>query len=421
MAEYHADIIVIGAGPAGIAAAASAAESGRRVIVLDESPRAGGQIWRHRARGSLPTNARRWLQRFDRSGAQLLSGTTVVDIVTGAVTAERNGETIHARADAIILCVGARELFLPFPGWTLPGVVGVGGGQALLKAGTAVRGKRAVIAGTGPLLLPVAAAFANAGASVRLVADQAPAGRLVSFGLGLWRSPAKILDAALYRSAFVRTKYALGTWVTRANGDDAVREVVVTDGRKTRTLECDLLCVGYNLVPSVELPRLAGCGLDEHGCVIVDELQQTTQPGIYCAGETTGLGGVDSALVEGQIAGHSAAGVTARAARLFSARDSHRGFARRLKQTFELREELRSLPDADTIVCRCEDVRFSQLAACSSQREAKLHTRAGMGPCQGRICGAALRHQFGWNPDTVRNPVAPAAVNTLAGTSTETR
>lgn len=418
MAEYQADIIVIGAGPAGLAAASCAAESGRRVLVLDESPRAGGQIWRHRKRESLPGAARQWLERFDRSGARLLGGTTVVDIAGSTVIAERDGETVIARGDAIILCVGARELFLPFPGWTLPGVVGVGGGQALLKAGTAVRDKRVVIAGTGPLLLPVAAAFANYGASVQLVADQAPFARLFSFGLGLWRSPAKLIDAARYRAAFARTSYANGTWVTRASGDHAVREVEVTDGGRTRTIACDMLCVGYNLVPSVELPRLAGCALDENGSVVVNEQQQTSQPGIYCAGETTGLGGVDAALVEGQIAAYVAVGEAAKAARLFGARNKQRAFAVRLRQTFALRDELRSLPDANTIVCRCEDVRFGQLQACASQRDAKLHTRAGMGPCQGRICGAALRYQFGWNADTIRTPVSPASVAVLAGSGT---
>lgn len=421
MAELHADIIVVGAGPAGLAAACCAAESGRRVVVLDESPRPGGQIWRHRSRDTLPSVARRWLERFDRSGAQLLSGVSVVDIAHGTITGDREGETIAACADAIILCVGARELFLPFPGWTLPGVVGVGGGQALLKAGASVRGKRAVIAGTGPLLLPVAAAFAQAGADVRLVAEQAPFGNLLAFGLGLWKSPAKMLDAIRYRSAFARTPYAFGTWVVRANGDDAIREVVISDGRSTRTLSCDLLCVGYSLVPSVELPRLAGCALDEHGCVIVDERQQTSEVGVYCAGETTGLGGVDAALVEGQIAGYAAAGETRRAASLFGARHAQRNFARRLRHTFALRDELKSLPDADTIVCRCEDVRFGQLKTCTSQREAKLHTRAGMGPCQGRICGAALRHHFGWQPDTVRNPIAPVPVSTLASAGTHAR
>ena len=419
MAELHADIIVVGAGPAGLAAAACAAESGKRVLVLDESPRPGGQIWRHRERRSLPVLAQRWLERFDRSGAKLISGASVVDITEGTVIADRDGEAVITHASAIILCVGARELFLPFPGWTLPGVVGVGGGQALLKAGTSVAGKTAVIAGTGPLLLPVAAAFAKAGANVRLVADQAPLARMASFALGLWRAPAKILDGARYRSAFARTPYKTGTWVTRANGDEVVREVVITDGRSTQTLPCDILCVGYNLVPSVELPRLAGCGLDEHGNVMVNDRQETTQRGVFCAGETTGLGGVDAALVEGQIAGYAAAGVFDRAQRLFGERAKWRAFAHRLKHTFALRDELKKLPDANTIVCRCEDVRYGQLSACASQRDAKLHTRAGMGACQGRICGAALRHHFGWNADTIRTPIAPVTVSTLSAGGTE--
>ena len=414
MAEQRADVVVVGAGPAGLAAASCAAERGKRVIVLDDSPRPGGQIWRHRSQDSLPAVARTWLTRFERSGATLWSGATVVDLVAGAVQGEREGRPFSINTAAIILCVGARELFLPFPGWTLPGVVGVGGGQALLKAGTNVRGQRVVIAGSGPLILPVAAAMAKAGAKVVSICEQAPFSRLASFALTLWRSPAKVLEAMRYRAAFAGTRFHTGRWIVRANGDDRVRDAVLTDGSREYTIPCDVLCAGFGLVPATELPRLAECALDDDGNVRVDELQQTTQPGIYCAGETTGLGGVDAALVEGQIAGYAAAAATHLARPLFAERDRQKQFAQQLKHSFALRDELRSLATADTIVCRCEDVRFAQLEPCGSLREAKLYTRAGMGPCQGRVCGAALHYQFGWSADTVRVPAAAASVGVLA-------
>ena len=415
MAEYHADLVVVGAGPAGIAAACCAAEAGRRVVMLDESPRPGGQIWRHRERAQLPVQAQRWLTRLDRSGATLLSGVTVIDARGTAVTGERAGATVTVHADAAAYCVGARERFLPFPGWTLPGVVGVGGGQALLKAGMDVRGKRAVVAGSGPLLFPVAAALAKQGALIELVAEQTPLRKLVGFATGLWRSPDKLIEAARYRFDFSRARFAAGSWVVRAEGTSSVEQAVLTDGSSARTIPCDLLCVGYGLVPATELARLAGCALDGDGNVTVDQHQQTSVPNVYCAGETTGVGGVDAALVEGQIAGHAAGrgGAQIRQS-LLARRDRYRRFATQLNVAFALRAELRSLAEPNTIVCRCEDVHYDLLAGMKSIREAKLYTRAGMGPCQGRVCGAALQYLFGWSLDTVRLPIAAAQVATLA-------
>ncbi len=155
-----ADVIVIGAGPAGMAAAVHAAEAGRRVVVYDTARRPGGQIWRHRDRRTLPRLAREWLDRFDRSGAAYVPSTEIVDV-----------EALRGRT--VVLATGARERYLPFPGWTLPGVVGIGGAQALLKNGADFSGQRVVIAGSGPLMLTVAAALAQAGARLVVVAEQA--------------------------------------------------------------------------------------------------------------------------------------------------------------------------------------------------------------------------------------------------------
>jgi thioredoxin reductase len=304
--RIRADVAVVGAGPAGIAAAVHAAEAGRSVVVIEGLSRPGGQIWRHRARRDLPRRAWRWLHRLDHSGARLLAGTAVVDAVAGEdgvwLTGERGDETILVQAGAAILATGARELFLPFPGWTLPGVIGVGGAQALLKAGARFQGLRTVVAGTGPLLLPVAAALARAGARVEHLIEQAPRARVTRFAGSLWRTPGKLAQAAGYRLATLRAPYARGTWVVRAEGTDAVREVVLTDGRRERTERCDLLCVAYGLVPAVELPRLLGCELHD-GFVAVDALQRTSVPNVYCAGEPTGIGGVDAAILEGSACG----------------------------------------------------------------------------------------------------------------------
>jgi NADPH-dependent 2,4-dienoyl-CoA reductase/sulfur reductase-like enzyme len=413
--EVRAAVVIIGAGPGGIAAAVTAAEHGCSVIVIDEAPRAGGQIWRHRDRSSLPREARDWLQRLDASGAQLMTSTSAFDANAAQLYVDVNRDDAHVRVHAqraLILATGAREIFLPFPGWTLPGVVGVGAAQALMKAGMAVRGQRMVIAGSGPLLLPVAAMAAHAGAHVVHVAEQADAAAVRRFALGLWRSPARIAAAARYRAAFARTPYRSGEWVVRAHGDERVGEVVITNGARTRTIACDMLCVGYGLTPSTELARLLGAAVEESG-VRVDEHQRTSLERVYCVGESAGVAGAPSAVLQGRIAGASAAGgtVAARTARLLQA---ERAFALRLDRAFALRTELRTLAAPDTLVCRCEDVSFAALAQFASARDAKLQTRAGMGPCQGRVCGTALRQMFGWPYDTVRPPLLPSAVAAIA-------
>ena len=417
MAEERAtDVVVVGGGPAGIAAATRAAEQKCSVTLIDDGLRPGGQIWRHRSWDELPRVAREWLARLEQSSATLLSSSTVVDVRPdrGVVAETPSGTVVVQPKRALVLCAGARERFLPFPGWTLPGVVGVGGGQALLKSGLDVRGAKVVVAGSGPLLLPVAALLAKRGAFVQAVLEQAPQSRLLAFALGLWRTPARIADAARYRLAFARTRYRAGHWVTRAQGAERVTEAVITDGVRAQTIACDLLFVGYGLVPATELPRLAGCDVDARGNTVTDAFQQTSLEGVYCAGETTGIGGVDAALVEGEIAGLAAADRRVEAEALSARRVALRAFAERMERAFQLRPELRALAEPDTLVCRCEDVKMRDLVSCPTARAAKLHTRAGMGPCQGRVCGSAMSFLFGWEADSVRPPVAAASVGSLA-------
>lgn len=421
MVEARFDVAVVGAGPAGIAAATAAAEAGRRVVVLDETPRPGGQIWRH-LEGTAPSPARPWLQRLERSGAMVVPGAAVVDVERDWTEGERAGFTITAQVEgkarlvasgALVVATGARERFLPFPGWTLPNVVGVGGAQALLKAGTSFAGKRVVVAGSGPLLLPVSAALARAGARVLLVAEQAPRARVAAFAAGLWREPRKLAQAVGYRLAATSSPYRTHSWVVRATGDDRLRRVEVRSGRRMRTLACDILCTGFGLVPNLVLPRLLGCGV-EGGVVGVDRLQRTTVDGVWCAGEGTGIAGVEASLAEGSIAGYAAAGRPELAEHQVKARDDGRAFAVRLREAFALRAELRALADARTVVCRCEDVVMGELRGESDARQAKLRTRIGMGPCQGRVCGPAAEYLLGWNFEGGRVPVSAATIDTLA-------
>ncbi|HTG16819.1 MAG TPA: pyridine nucleotide-disulfide oxidoreductase, partial [Blastocatellia bacterium] len=306
------------------------------------------------------------------------------------------------------------ERFLPLPGWTLPGVMGAGGLQALVKTGLDPRNKRVVVAGSGPLLLAVAAGLARADARIVGMYEQAPLWRLAGFGMKLLGQPGKLMEGARYRLKTLGAPYRTGTWVTRAEGRGRVESVTVTDGRKEWKQPCDWLACGFHLIPNLELPRLLGCRITR-GYVEVDALQKGTVPGVACVGELTGIGGLEKAIVEGQIAGLSAAGREVAARALLPQVKKLQRFASQLDYAFALRSELRALAEAETAVCRCEDVSHAALKECSSWREAKLHTRCGMGACQGRVCGAAAEFLFGWEISNVRPPIFPSATATLAG------
>jgi NADPH-dependent 2,4-dienoyl-CoA reductase/sulfur reductase-like enzyme len=187
--------------------------------------------------------------------------------------------------------------------------------------------------------------------------------------------------------------------------------VFVTNGAREDAIECDVLLTGFGLVPNSELARLLGCDVDERR-VVVDERQATSVQGVYCAGEPTGIGGVERSLLEGEIAGRAAVDASV-SAQLRARRAAMNRYARALAKAFDLRDELRALATDDTIVCRCEDVRLRDLDRSWTARQAKLYTRAGMGACQGRVCGAALEYVMRWSPDSVRPPVQPARVATM--------
>jgi NADPH-dependent 2,4-dienoyl-CoA reductase/sulfur reductase-like enzyme len=412
-----ADVVVVGSGPAGIAAAACAAERKLKVVVLDRGIEAGGQIWRHVAGGAIPRVAQRWIARLSRSGARVIGGTSVVDISANAegfeILADSSGRPLRIRAASLILATGARELFIPFDGWTLPGVMGMGGAQALLKSGASFRGKRVVIAGSGPLMLPVAAALSDAGAKLALVAEQAPGRAVNRFAAGLWRTPSILLQAARYRARFLTSSYSTGTWVTAAHGNERLRSVTVTNGRRTWRVNADVLCTGYGLVPNLELARLLGC--DTHdGAIVVDTRQRTTVANVFAVGEATGIGGAPLSLIEGEIAGLAVGSGSEPSGALVRQRVTLEASARRMFDVFAPRAELRSLPGASTIVCRCEDVSYGAVQDATCARQAKLYTRAGMGPCQGRTCMPGLEFLLAWQPDTVRPPVEPALVSILS-------
>lgn len=411
------DVLVVGAGPAGMAAAVAAAEAGRRVILIDDNPAPGGQIWRGSAASNDQTHAHftlyaRWARRLNAARVEILCGTRVVDQPNpGVIRVESEFGSTDIAWDQLILATGARERFLPFPGWTLPGVMGAGGLQAMVKAGLPIAGKHVVLAGSGPLLLAVAANLSRHGAIIAGIFEQAPLQRLLRFAAGLVAHPAKLLEGARYRMRTFSAEYRTSSWVSQAHGENCIRSVTVQCGSAMREIACDYLGCGFHLVPNLELPRLFGCAIQD-GYVCVDSAQQSSVSGVYFAGEITGIGGLDKALIEGEIAGLAAVGRST--AHLAHSRNRGLRFARNLDRAFAPRAELRNLPHPETIVCRCEDVRYSALESMRNAREAKLHTRCGMGPCQGRICAPATAFLFGWEGDSVRPPILPAAMRTLA-------
>lgn len=400
-------ILIVGAGPAGLAAAASAQAHGQ-VLVLDENPQRGGQIWRG---GPKDRQSQQWFAQSEH--ISILHRSRVLGpLGPNRLLAESANEQIQIEFEKLILATGARERFLPFPGWTLPGVLGAGGLQSLAKQGLPITNKRIVVAGSGPLLLAVAAYLREHGAKVQAILEQASPQQLVPFGLALARKPSKLAQAAQFGRQLIGVPYLLNSYVIAAEGQKQLERITIQRGKRRHTLECDYLACGFGLIPNNELGLAFGCE-SQSNTLIVDEYQRTSQAHIYAAGEVCGIGGVDLALIQGQIAGLHASGQSQAAQALQAQQRAEQHFAQTLNQAFTLRPELRALAQPDTIVCRCEDQNYASLRQHQSWRSAKLQTRCGMGPCQGRICGGATEFLFGWTQDSVRTPIHAARIDTL--------
>jgi D-hydroxyproline dehydrogenase subunit alpha len=411
--RQHFEVLVVGGGPAGMAAAVRAAESGQRVGIVDDNATLGGQIWRGESEAG--SEASKWTERLRSSRASVLRGRIFHQPESHVLLAEADDLVQELSYEKLILATGARERFLPFPGWTLPNVMGAGGLQAMVKCGLPIQGKRVVVAGTGPLLLAVAAYLGRHGAEIAMICEQASWASLARFGVALLAQPSKTFQGLQLKRKLRGTTFSPNSWPVAASGKTTVESVTILRSGKLETVPCDYLACGFHLVPNIEVPLLLGCEIQD-GCVRVDDFQRTSVAKVFCSGEPTGIGGVELSLVEGEIAGLAAAGRIAEASLLFGKREKLRLFAKRLDRTFRLRSELRKLPQPETIVCRCEDVRYSHLCDHMSWRAAKLQTRCGMGACQGRVCGPATQFLFKWNPDSVRPPIFPARVESLAGT-----
>ncbi|GGW76310.1 FAD/NAD(P)-dependent oxidoreductase [Streptomyces griseoloalbus] len=449
------DLAVIGAGPAGLAASLAAAARGVRVALVDAAPAPGGQFHRQPAAGlrarrpeALHHQWRTWTRL--RDGLAASSVRLLAEHHVWCVERTPDGLTVHAllgpdeeepaevRATAVLLATGGYETVLPFPGWTLPGVVTAGGAQAMLKGGLVVPGRTAVVAGTGPLLLPVATGLAAAGVQVAALVESADPGRLPRHVRSL---AGKFPEGAGYAARLLRHRvpFLARHTVVRAHGDDRLTGVTVAaldaHGRvrpgTERHLPCDTLAVGHGMLAHTDLAEGLGCRLDGL-TVAVDGEQRTDVPGVWAAGEATGVGGAALALAEGHIAGRSIAarlrgtapdpGRWAPAAR---ARARMRRSAAALDAVYAPPARWTDRVTDDTVVCRCEEVtagavRDALTLGAGDARTVKLLTRAGMGWCQGRMCGPAVAGLAGCEPTPSRRPFArPVPLGVLAEQHTE--
>lgn len=457
-------LAVIGAGPAGLAATVAAASGGIRVTLVDSAADAGGQFYRQPAAAlgarrpqALHHRWRTWVRLRDGLRTHVKAGTArhLTNHHVWFVERHEHGFTVHAllgpeqvdpvevRADAVLLATGGYEKVLPFPGWTLPGVVTAGGAQAMLKGALAVSGRSAVVAGTGPLLLPVATGLAAAGVEVAALVESAGPKAFVRRTRALVAQPGKVAEGAQYAARLLRHRVRLlaGHAVVEAHGTERLAAVTVaaldTEGRvrpgTERRIPCDTLAVGHGMLPHTDLAQTSGCRLDGPD-VHVDDEQRTSVPGVWAAGETTGIGGAALSLAEGHIAGRSVA------ARLQDTDPDPRAWAAAARTRARLRAFSAALdsvyaPPAhwteqvtdDTVVCRCEEVtggaiREATELGAGDPRTVKLLTRAGMGWCQGRVCGPAVAGLAGCELTPSRRPFArpvPLGVLARAGESEE--
>lgn len=441
-------VLVIGAGPAGLAAARAALRLGAAVTLLDAAGQTGGQYYRHLTETGAGTAVaprehllhHGWQQytahRDELLAAQLC--TVVTDAHVWAIEREDNGSTaVHVvlgetdagsrrsrvyRPDALVLATGAHDRTLPFPGWELPGVYTAGAAQALAKAERLAVGRRVVVAGTGPFLLPVAQTLQRTGAQVRAVYEASRAARLATGWLAsprlYWRSRAKLAEMAGYLRTHVahRIPYLPGRAVVAAHGADHVSAVTVAslDDRwapipgTERTVDVDAVCVTHGFVPRLELAVAAGCEIATPPAgphfrhVRVDARQRTSVPGIWAAGEITGVGGADLAATEGTVAGHCAAGgaLADLVPGTVRRRETYREFAARMHSAHAIQPGWTDWLTPETVVCRCENVSYDRLGAAIADtataglRSLRLTARAGLGICQARICGHTVEELF---------------------------
>lgn len=459
------DLIVIGGGPAGAAAALTASRSGLSVVLLDESAAPGGQVYRAPPTG-LSVSA-------DKRSADDETGDALRQQVAASAIAWRGGVRVwsisnHFRVDAVtpsgndsfiaprlVAATGAHERLVPFPGWTLPGVIGLAAATILLKSQGMVPGRRTVVAGCGPLLAAVAAKIIAGGGTVAAVVDLSGPGDWLRT-LPSMASRPDLLKQGLgwvLKLGMARVPVMFRHTVTSVTGPDACERVTVAPvddegrltGGPTRTFDADALAIGQGLIPGAEITRLlrAHHTFDRNAggwTPSRDAFGRCSIDGLYAVGDGAAIAGAEPARLSGQLAGLAAAHDTGilpadafarEAAQTRSELDRMLGFAGAVGHLMRARPAMIETIAPDTVICRCEDVRRSEIdsaiadGACDIN-QLKHFTRCGMGPCQGRMCGETaaelLAVRLGSRENvgywTGRPPLRPVPLAALLGTFT---
>jgi NADPH-dependent 2,4-dienoyl-CoA reductase/sulfur reductase-like enzyme len=462
VAVERPDVLVIGAGPGGLAAAIAARSAGAAVIVVDERSQAGGQYFKQvsiDASGSAAPDPQHRegaavIETARRLGVEIRTGVMVWGAFEpGVFAAVAEGRSHRFAPKAAIVATGAYERGWPVPGWTLPGVMTTGAAQTLWRTARRLPGRRILIAGNGPLNLQLAAELIEGGAEVVAVVEAAPRpgpAKLGALCAMLATAPGLVRDGMRYhlrrRSGGAEmihgsvvasvTKIERGLVVQLDDADPSV------SGSHRRSFDVDVLCLGYGFEPSNELLRVLGCSHDvdpvrRQLATRRDNRGRTDVDGIYALGDCTGLGGARAALAEGTIVGLGVAedlghaiGTTllAQRGKAEGALRRHRRFQRALWDLYSAPPYSARRATAETIICRCEEVTFGQVEeslaeGMSSAGAIKRRTRLGMGRCQGRYCAPVLeallaerlgkqRGEFtGFAP---RVPVKPVPIGELA-------
>ncbi len=447
-----AEIGIVGAGPGGMAAANALVRAGHSVVVLDEGQRAGGQIFRQVPQGSSnhgritepPSHhhGHTLLEGFAAAKVDLRRGATVWDARPGRLWFEQDGASWLLRCQKILLAPGAYDRCIPFPGWTLPGVVTAGALQVMVRGFGVVPGKRALVVGSGPLLLPTVTSLLSAGVQVVAALEASSRWNALKALPGVLGNGARFREAFWYGRQLLKAGVRLrwGWTVFGCEGDGKVQRAVIgkvdAQGRPRRdtaqTIEVDVVGAGFGLVPSVELGLQLGCAsryLAARGghCLVVDREQRTSTSGVFAAGEIVGIGGAEVAMVEGQLAAaaiHCELGGAPVPEALVRRAAAERRAADSMLRAFAPLPGLYELADDSTIVCRCEDVPLHRARAAAelhgrSLRAIKVGCRAGMGPCQARICGPSLQALACRTPampmdlPVVQVPLKPVANETI--------
>lgn len=421
------DLLIVGAGPAGMSAALTARRHGLSVLVVDDQQAPGGQIWRAvEARAStrvgdllgeeyaagLPL-----AQAFRASGALYEPRTQVWQIEPGwQVFMSREQKAQCVQAANVLLATGAQERPAPFPGWTLPGVLTVGAAQILLKTAREIPASPVWIAGSGPLVLLYMVQLLRAGGTIAGWLDTTPPGgwsRALPHLAGAMRAWKDLIEGLGWTRELQRAGFPIVRGVTQLRGEGEARLdhlcFRTADGQSQR-VALDSLLIHEGIVPSIHVTQALGCEhewRDDQRCLApkLDEWGQTSKPGIFSAGDGAGIGGARAACTRGKLA---ALGIAMRAGKLNA--DAARRLAAPLRRQLAAQLSIRPLLDAvyppradlfdpadDTVVCRCEELTAGQIRAAArigqpGPNQIKAFTRAGMGPCQGRQCGYTVAH-----------------------------